>query len=70
MSISDTPRTILPLDKARQVAQDDAVFLVWVEEGVAELFIEPGWERLEPTRSGGVLFINRQRKAAIERRRL
>lgn len=57
-------RTILSLGEARRAVQSPGVHLLWVAEGQAKDFSEPGWIRLEPPREGGVMFLHRERQQA------
>jgi hypothetical protein len=57
------------LQDARRLAQQGDEYLLWVDERQAQLFVEPGWEELQPHRGGAALFVHRERERLQARRR-
>jgi hypothetical protein len=52
-------RPIRSLLRALRAAKDTGTHFLWIAEGPAKLFHEPGWVELQPHRDGAVLFLNR-----------
>jgi hypothetical protein len=65
--VTDDP--ILSVAQARRAANESGRYLLWLHEGEAALFREPGWLKLDRARDGGVLFVHPEREIRAARQR-
>jgi hypothetical protein len=52
-------RPIRSILSAQRAAKECGRQILWIAEGPAKAFHEPGWVELQPHRDGSVLFLNR-----------
>lgn len=64
-----TAGPVLSLAQARRAANESGRYLLWLHEGEAALFREPGWLKLDTPRDGGVLFVHPEREIRAARQR-
>jgi hypothetical protein len=62
-------QTVLSLAEARRVARESGQYLLCLDETQALFFKEPGWIKIEPSRSGAVHFVHPNREIRVARQR-